>query len=195
MFNVERFVESCRGALREPTPHLAIKELVEEAVSAPSEVERALGPITQGGIQTLLRTEELTILHFVWAPLMTLGPHDHRMWAVIGLYEGQEDNSFFRRRKDAPGIERLNARSLQRTDAIALGEQVIHSVANPLRQYTGAIHVYGGDFFATQRNAWPSEEEDAQAWNPEQTLKLFAEANARAAEAMGHSDAGTPGGR
>ena len=28
---------------------------------------------------------------------MALNPHDHRMWAVIGMYGGQEDNAFYRR--------------------------------------------------------------------------------------------------
>jgi predicted metal-dependent enzyme (double-stranded beta helix superfamily) len=29
-------------------------------------------------------------------PGMTLGPHDHCMWAAIGVYTGGEDNTFFR---------------------------------------------------------------------------------------------------
>ena len=28
---------------------------------------------------------------------MALNPHEHRMWAVIGMYGGQEDNAFYRR--------------------------------------------------------------------------------------------------
>jgi predicted metal-dependent enzyme (double-stranded beta helix superfamily) len=28
---------------------------------------------------------------------MTIMPHDHRMWAVIGVYTGREDNIFWRR--------------------------------------------------------------------------------------------------
>ena len=32
---------------------------------------------------------------------MALYPHEHRMWAVIGMYGGQEDNAFFRR---APAV-------------------------------------------------------------------------------------------
>ena len=32
---------------------------------------------------------------------MRLYPHDHRMWAAIGIYQGREDNAFYRR----PGPE------------------------------------------------------------------------------------------
>ena len=28
---------------------------------------------------------------------MTLFPHDHAMWAVIGIYGGREDNIFWKR--------------------------------------------------------------------------------------------------
>ena len=28
---------------------------------------------------------------------MAIYPHEHRMWAVIGLYGGREDNTFYRR--------------------------------------------------------------------------------------------------
>jgi predicted metal-dependent enzyme (double-stranded beta helix superfamily) len=30
----------------------------------------------------------------VWAPKMTIMPHNHCMWAVIGVYTGREDNIF-----------------------------------------------------------------------------------------------------
>jgi len=34
---------------------------------------------------------DLTILNVVWTPGMVVYPHDHRTWAVIGLYGGRED--------------------------------------------------------------------------------------------------------
>ncbi len=53
MFDTDRFIETCRHAAGESRPQQAIKELVARAVSAPSEVQRALGPVTEGGMQTL----------------------------------------------------------------------------------------------------------------------------------------------
>jgi hypothetical protein len=34
---------------------------------------------------------------------------------------------------------------------------IIHSVTNPIRRLTGAIHVYGGDFFHAERSEWDPE--------------------------------------
>ena len=54
----------------------------------------------------------LTVLNVVWAPGMVLPPHDHRMWAAIGIYAGQEDNEFFRRDGEAsPPRAARNCRS------------------------------------------------------------------------------------
>lgn len=42
-------------------------------------------------------------------------------------------------------------------DVAILDGNVIHSVVNPLSQTCGAIHVYGGDFFAAHRSMWDAE--------------------------------------
>ena len=77
-------------------------------------------------------TPELTVLNVVWAPGMELYPHDHRMWAAIAIYEGIEDNAFFRRRSpDARTLSSPAASTLHVGDSIVLGDDVIHSVANP----------------------------------------------------------------
>ena len=37
---------------------------------------------------------------------------------------------------------------------IGLGSDVVHSVANPTREWTAALHVYGADFYSTPRTMW-----------------------------------------
>ena len=57
----------------------------------------ALGEPEKAGINVIFRAPNLTILNLIWGPGMTIMPHDHRMWAVIGIYTGREDNMFWRR--------------------------------------------------------------------------------------------------
>ena len=104
MFDVDRLVEECRAGLRESSPEVAIREVVGRAMARPDDVERALGTPRMGQIRTLHHSPELTILNVIWAPGMAIYPHDHRMWAVIGLYGGREDNVFYRR--TAQGLKR-----------------------------------------------------------------------------------------
>ena len=42
-------------------------------------------------------------------------------------------------------------------EAVPLGLEIIHSVINPVSRLTGAIHVYGGDFFAVSHSQWDPE--------------------------------------
>jgi predicted metal-dependent enzyme (double-stranded beta helix superfamily) len=184
MFETERFIEDCRKALADASAQRAVLELVRESVSAAGEVEKALGTPTAGGITTIYRSDELTILNVIWAPHMAIYPHDHRTWAVIGIYGGQEDNTFYRRRKDGPGLEKVNGRSLETEDAAALGPDAIHAVANPRSVYTGAIHVYGGDFFAIQRSEWDTPADAEQPYSMDKALRTFAEANEKAKEIL-----------
>ena len=86
---------------------------------------------------------------------MALYPHQHRMWAVIGMYGGQEGQRFFRRVPD--GLEPSGGRELPAGDVLILGDDVIHSVANTGREFAVALHVYGGDFFSGDRSEWDAE--------------------------------------
>ena len=123
---------------------------------------------------------------------MAIYPHDHRTWAVIGIYGGQEDNTFYRRRKEGPGLERVNGRSLETEEAVALGPDAIHAVANPRSVYTGAIHVYGGDFFAIPRSEWDTPADEEQPYSMDKALRTFAEANEKAKELLSRGALGSP---
>jgi predicted metal-dependent enzyme (double-stranded beta helix superfamily) len=86
---------------------------------------------------------------------MNLMPHNHLMWANIGIYTGREDNILWQRTVDS--IEAFGAKALFAGRAVALPVDTIHSVTNPLLRFTGGIHIYGGDFFATTRSQWDPE--------------------------------------
>ena len=98
------------------------------------------------------------------------------MWAVIGIYTGREDNIFWRRRPSGK-IEAAAAQSMSVGDASPLGPDIIHSVTNPIPRLSGAIHVYGGDFFAAERSEWDPETLREQRDDPEKTVRYFEEAN------------------
>ena len=179
-FDVDRFIADCRAGLADRSPQAGIRELVSRVVSEPAQLLRALGEPARGGIQTLYQSDELTVLNVIWARNMTLMPHDHRMWAVIGVYTGREDNIFWRRIAGEPvgRIEAAGARSLSAMDVLPLGHDIIHSVTNPLRRLTGALHVYGGDFFGADRSEWDPETLREQRFDIKKTLQLFEESNA-----------------
>ncbi len=51
-------------------------------------------------------------------------------------------------------------------------------MTNPINRLTGAIHVYGGDFFAAKRSEWDPETLQEGRYDVAKTMKLFEEATA-----------------
>src|ERR1700722_637312 len=97
MFDRNQFIADCLVAIRRDPSHATAREVVAQAVAEPAAVLAGLGEPRRAGIETLYRAPELTILNVVWGARMTVMPHDHRVWAVIGIYTGREDNIFWRR--------------------------------------------------------------------------------------------------
>ena len=182
MFDTDRLIEDCRAALEEADPKAAVQEIVTRTVAHPDQVIRALGEPVRGEIQTIYAGDDMTILNFLWGPRMSAYLHDHRMWAVIGIYGGEEHNVFYRRR--AEGLARQGEQKLLTKDVAALGENAIHAVTNPLDKITAAIHVYGGDFFHTPRSEWDEEPFEERPYDIEHVKRLFEESNALLQESM-----------
>ena len=183
MFEKDRFIEDCKRAVSEG--QAAIRDVVAEAVADPAGIMAELGEPTQAGVFPLHQAPDLTVINFIWAPYMTLMPHNHRMFAVIGIYAGREDNMFWRRLKDTgPGdaaIEAAGAESLGPGQVATLGREIIHSVANPIAKLTSTIHVYGADFFnpPAPRSQWDHETLAEAPWDMNVTRAVFRSADTR----------------
>ena len=178
MFDLDRFVEECRAALAaDGGSHRFVREVVTRAVADPGAVMRTIGEPQRAGLNVLHHAPDLTVLNLVWGPHMTLMPHDHHMWAVIGIYTGREDNIFWRRLEDGR-VEAAGAKSLSVRDCAPLGHDIVHSVLNPIPRLTGALHVYGGDFFAAERSEWDPETLREQPYDAGKVRQMFEESNA-----------------
>ena len=174
---VEDLVARCRSARGEHTPALAVRDVLDELVADQTALYEALGPVELGGITALHNADDLTILRVAWTPGMALNPHEHKMWAVIGMYGGQEDNAFYRRTPG--GLEPVGGKELPAGDVLVLGDDIIHSVANSRRDFAVAVHVYGGDFFSGARSEWDFDTYEERPRDFARTQRLFDEANAR----------------
>jgi len=163
VFDVDAFVADCQRALGEAHAMLAIKEVLERAVAEPDAVTASLN--TDPGVTVLHRSADLTVLSVVVpAGARQTPPHDHRMWALVGICGGQEDNQFFRRTGD--GLAESGGRSLRVSDTLAMGDDTIHAIHNPLEHSAlAAIHVYGGDLIGAERSMWTGPEHVEQPYD------------------------------
>jgi len=150
----DELIAQCLDAVKAERAAVAAKEAVERAVRDRRLVEELP---REAGIRTLYRAPDLTVLHVV-IPQRPMAapdpvPHNHLMWACIGLLHGGEDNAFFRRTGDT--IEPSGGRVLAEGDVLAMGSDTIHAVKNPSSErLSSALHVYGGDLIGTARSMW-----------------------------------------
>jgi predicted metal-dependent enzyme (double-stranded beta helix superfamily) len=176
MFDREQFIAECRTALNGDRSSRNVRDVVARAVSDPASMMRGLGEPAKGGFDVLLRSDELTILNVLWPVGQIVMPHNHALWAVIGVYTGREDNILWRRLPDEANgaVEAAGAKTLGAGNTIAFGADVIHSVVNPVPRVSGAIHVYGGDFFAVSRSEWDPDSLHEKPYDMEKVLRMFA---------------------
>jgi len=179
-FDRDRFVENCVASLDDAEPRSAIMEHLSRAVSDHAPVLKEMGEPTEAGLDVLLRSPRLTIFAAKWAPNMTLSPHNHLMWAMIGIYTGREDNMFWKRSEHSPrGLVAGGAKAMFAGDVAEMPEDAIHSVTNPLGRFTAGLHIYGGDFFDTERSLWDAETLAEEPSNGEIVRAMFERENAK----------------
>jgi predicted metal-dependent enzyme (double-stranded beta helix superfamily) len=170
MTGTDALVTACVEARGESDSPGAVREVLARYVTERAPIGDA--DDLRAGLHILYRSSDLTVLNVVWPPLMTLFPHDHRMWAAIGIYRGREDNAFYRR--SGASLVPSGAKELLDGAVLMLGADVIHGVHNPAQHsYTGAIHVYGGDFVGTPRSQWAPPELTEQPYDLEAVQQEF----------------------
>jgi predicted metal-dependent enzyme (double-stranded beta helix superfamily) len=174
---IERFIADCIAANEETDAQTAVNEVLARAVSTPEAVMAALGDPGKAGLNVLLTSPTLTIFAATWTPQMNLMPHNHLMWANIGIYTGREDNIFWKRTPH--GIKASGANALFVKDTAMLSEDALHSVTNPLQRFTAGIHIYGGDFFDIQKSQWNSETLEEEPSDGAKIREIFRRENER----------------
>ena len=156
MFDLDQFVAECKAALSDEDPTIVIRELVQDAIADPQGLRTAFdGRITGSSIaaRSVHRTDDLTVLDVSTPVGMRTPAHNHNMWAVIGVYDGEEHNAFFEIEKEGP-VQR-NERLLKTGDVAVLTPQTVHAISNPLSRKSYAVHVYGGDLVNRDgRSVW-----------------------------------------
>ncbi len=94
--------------------------------------------------------EEPSIAIGAWRPGSEVPPHDHGTWSVMVAVEGSTRTTLWRRLDDgdAPGqaeVEAAEVRTLAPGEALSLGTEAIHSIANIGEETALSLHVSGRD--------------------------------------------------
>ena len=156
-FCPERFVADLRAAAANDHPVRAINAVMKETVADPAAVAAGV-PDYEGEELALLETEELSVYCARFFAGQLVPPHNHKMPAFIGVYEGTEINQLFRHddsglslvsekqvgpEKLSPSAERVFMASTPRTAGTALPCTSTSARSRPFRARSSTLRADG----------------------------------------------------
>lgn len=148
---VDDFLTAARQALAGASPQAVMRSLLDATVA--SLHARSGNWIEHDEDERLLvSTPQLTVYHITLSPRIHYPPHEHRMPAMIALYQGMETSFSYRR--DGKALAQTARHDHAAPCVATLPADVIHSVVNMGTARSAAIHVYFGDLTAVERSVW-----------------------------------------
>jgi predicted metal-dependent enzyme (double-stranded beta helix superfamily) len=188
VFDADVFVHEVQLAADAADPVTAAQEVVAAAIVDGVSIDAALGTTLTADNDTLFASPTLTVQRIQWVPGLPSIPHEHRMWAVVGVYTGEELNRIYERSFD--GLREARSELVSERSLLVLDSDAIHSVENPRRARTAALHVYGGDILNGERNGWGPDGREAPFAQIDSARRAMFEPDARSRSTGWRTDTG-----
>lgn len=184
--SLHSFVEACKP-LAASQDHHGVSELLKQLVSdhagfaaeVPSFPAQKPSPHgwTLGGEHVCHRSDELTVMVLDTLPGVIQPPHDHAMHAIIGVFEGNEEQRFYARGES--GVVETAGRTLTPGDVMVLGARAIHAISAPPGAAARAVHVYLGDIYDVARSLFDPDSLEEQPYSTDRYDEFCRAANAQ----------------
>ncbi len=105
------------------------------------------------------KDEVFSVNGVVWLPGQTTPIHDHLTWALVGLYDGEERESIYRRTDDGLNpkvaqVQKVSEKINKKGHITVLGKAGIHRIDNISDKSSMSMHVYGIDIGNTERHTY-----------------------------------------
>lgn len=139
-----------------------IRHLMKEVLEGPSIPGEAFRERSDRFANNLIyapKDRVFSVNGAVWLPGQTTPIHDHLTWAMVGLYDGEEHESIYRRTDDHSNpnmamLEKVSEQINGKGHITTLGEAGIHRIDNVSNLPSRSIHVYGIDIGAAERHSY-----------------------------------------
>ena len=156
-FDIDEFIICMRKAAQSVSPAKSVRAEMDRYFENAEAIRLAM-PKIDTVEEVLFEDESISISYCRFHPGYMIPPHDHQTSAVIGIYEGQERNSFFSTAGDA-FITKGKSVDMQAGDVVSIGPHAIHTVECTGSTPSYAIHVYLGPLSRIERNLYDVEAE------------------------------------
>ncbi|HWQ96362.1 MAG TPA: hypothetical protein VN368_03205 [Candidatus Methylomirabilis sp.] len=166
-YSLNLFINDVEATVRKCTTESEIlrhaKPLLEEFLRSPDSLtQEAFKPRKDRFANNLIympKDKIFSIIGGVFLPHQATPIHDHLTWALIGIYEGEEKESLYRRMDDGSNpkvatMKKMSERTHKLGHLTVLGKDGIHSIENVSDKPSLSIHIYGIDIGNTQRHTY-----------------------------------------
>jgi len=164
---LRRFIHETEKAVRSSSAESEVlrrtKPLMAELLATPGSIPlEAFHPRQDRFAMNLIympKDRVFSVNGAVWLPGQTTPIHDHLTWAMVGVYDGEERESIFRRKDDGSNpnrahLEKAKERINRKGHITVLGRSGIHRIDNLSDVPSHSIHVYGIDIGNTERHSY-----------------------------------------
>jgi predicted metal-dependent enzyme (double-stranded beta helix superfamily) len=171
------FVTMCRSVAIEPDARSQITGLMRELVADSAGLTASVSPMDSydssavgplGGDVILYEDSTVTVVLVDTLPGVLQPPHDHLMPAVIGMFQGCEQQRFWARTAD--GVTPATGRDLHAGEVLSIGTEGIHAIGTS-DEIARGVHVYLGSLSTIDRSVFHPETLEEQPL----TLDLYNE--------------------
>ena len=169
-FCPDRFVADLRAAAADAHPVRAINAVMKEAVADPAAVAAGV-PEYEGDQLTLFETNELSVYCARFFAGQVVPPHNHKMPAFIGVYEGTEVNQLFRH--DGSSLTLVAEKHVGPGETLSIGSEGIHGVYTLGGKDSLALHAYLGSLERISRSLFHPDSGEEMPFNDENYRALL----------------------
>jgi predicted metal-dependent enzyme (double-stranded beta helix superfamily) len=153
---IVRKYEEESDILRHAKPLLA--ELLRSPESIPKEAFKSRKDRFADNLIYLPDDKIFSVIASVWLPGQSTPIHDHLTWALIGMHEGEEQETIYRNISGNSNtkaiLEQISKKINKKGHITVLGKEGIHRIANNSDMRSSSIHIYGIDLGNTKRHTY-----------------------------------------
>lgn len=147
---LEILINDLKAAAGGQNPEAAVQSILAAFVREPEAAKAALPDYDEDDV-ILYEDETVSIWFCRFQPGMTVPPHDHRMSATIGVFQGVEQNDLYNREGgNAPVFQ--NSTPIPAGAVVQIPADAVHGVTCTSTIPSEAIHVYLGALTTVKRS-------------------------------------------
>lgn len=166
---LEKLVNDLKAAARTENAPSLIKSLVQDFVKNPEMAKSAMPDYSENDV-IIFEDDSISIWYCRFDPGTVVPPHDHKMSATIGVYQGIEQNNLFTRQGAELTLEKTT--DIQAGQVVQIAPEAVHGVHCTSDDPSEAIHVYLGALTQVDRSLFDVEKGEEMAFTDENYQRL-----------------------